>query len=231
VSPKIADPAVRTALIESAAHLITQHGPNGLTIRGLAAAVGTSTMAVYTHFGSMDELLRAVSREGFARLAQFQASVRPTSDPVADVTANGIAYYLNAIVNPDLYRVMFMGGAIDPEDAGECLATFETLGRAVRRCIDAGRFAPADEWSLAVQLWAMMHGMVTLQLAGMLTPEETRRDMPAAALNFFIGFGDDRTAAARSLERGSRRMARVKSYSLMRPELVDFSAHARVAPN
>src|SRR5438132_1597400 len=106
VSPKIADPAVRTALIESAARLISEHGTGGMTIRTLASEVGTSTMAVYTHFGSMEELVREVRREGFARLAAFQASVRPTDDPVADVAAQGIAYYFNAIVNPALYRVM-----------------------------------------------------------------------------------------------------------------------------
>jgi AcrR family transcriptional regulator len=223
VSPKMADPSVRTALIESAARLISQHGTAGLTIRMLAAEVGTSTMAVYTHFGSMDELLREVRREGFARLAGFQASVRPTNDPVADVSAQGIAYYFNAIVNPSLYRVMFLERPVDEEDPGECLSTFETLVVVVKRCIDSGRFRPADERSLAVQLWTLMHGAVTLQLAGLLTPEETIENMRAGALNLFIAFGDDPETAERSLLRGSHRMGRWKNYSLLRPELAEAS--------
>jgi AcrR family transcriptional regulator len=67
--PKTADPSVRTALIEHAARITAEEGREALTLRRLAAGVGTSTMAVYTHFGGMDDLRRAVRREGFARLA------------------------------------------------------------------------------------------------------------------------------------------------------------------
>src|SRR3954468_5048474 len=103
VSPKPADPRVRSALIESAAQLLADHQP--LTIRRLAADVGTSTMAVYTHFGSMDDLRRGGCREGFARLAAHLAAVTPTSDPVADLGALGWAYCVNGLTNPNLYRV------------------------------------------------------------------------------------------------------------------------------
>jgi len=66
VSPKIADPAVRTALLENAARLIATEGTTGLTLRRLAEETGTSTMAVYTHFGGMQSLRDEVRREGFA---------------------------------------------------------------------------------------------------------------------------------------------------------------------
>src|SRR5438477_232205 len=52
--------AVGPALIEAAARLIATEGASGLTLRRVAEEVGTSTMAVYTHFGGMPELRRAV---------------------------------------------------------------------------------------------------------------------------------------------------------------------------
>ena len=61
--------SLRPALIEAAARLIATEGADGLTLRRVADEVGTSTMAVYTCFGGMPELRRAVRREGFARLA------------------------------------------------------------------------------------------------------------------------------------------------------------------
>ena len=70
MSPKRADGAVRTAFIETAAQLIATEGSSGLTLRRVADQVGTSTMAVYTHFGGMDELRQEVRREGFGRLAE-----------------------------------------------------------------------------------------------------------------------------------------------------------------
>src|SRR5436189_5969729 len=59
---------LRSALIEAAARLIAAKGAAGMTLRGLAEEVGTSTMAVYTHFGGMPELRRAVRREGLPGL-------------------------------------------------------------------------------------------------------------------------------------------------------------------
>ena len=55
------------SLIEAAARVLAEEGRPAVTARRLAAEVGASTMAVYTHFGSMDELLVRMCRDGFAR--------------------------------------------------------------------------------------------------------------------------------------------------------------------
>src|SRR4051812_34653733 len=47
---------MRMALIDAAARLIATEGLGGLTLRRVTEEVGTSTMAVYTHFGGMPEL-------------------------------------------------------------------------------------------------------------------------------------------------------------------------------
>ena len=49
--PRAADPAVRLALVETAAELLARREP--VTARSLADRVGTSTTALYTHFGGM----------------------------------------------------------------------------------------------------------------------------------------------------------------------------------
>src|SRR3954447_19111137 len=170
MSPRTPDPKVRAALIEAAAHLLADRQP--LTLRRLAAEVGTSTMAIYTHFGSMPEVLREVRREGFERLARHLAAVPTTKDPVADLMALGWAYCVNAAANPDLYRVMFLETTVDASEAASSAATFLPVVTGVERCIEAGRFTSPDPWSPSVQLWALTHGLVTLALGGMLTVEE-----------------------------------------------------------
>ena len=69
MSPRSADPAIRTALLDAAARILAADGPSALSTRRLATEVGASTMAVYTHFGSMDQVRQAVRQDGFARLA------------------------------------------------------------------------------------------------------------------------------------------------------------------
>src|SRR5256885_199545 len=87
-----ANNGIHAALIEAAARLIANEGAAGLTLRRVADEVGTSTMAIYTHFGGMPELRRAVRLEGVARLADHLARVRESGDPVADLAVLGLAY-------------------------------------------------------------------------------------------------------------------------------------------
>lgn len=197
MSPRTADPAVRDALVEAAASLIAARQP--LTTRKLAAEVRTSTMSVYTHFGSMEELRRAVRREGFSRLADHLGRVEPTSDPIADVARQGWAYCMNAIENPNLYRVMFMETAIDEADAEVGLYTFEMLIDAMRRCVDEGRFAADDPEWLATQAWTGIHGAVALYVSGMLDLDTVLRVTLATARNQFVSFGADPEDVDRSL--------------------------------
>jgi len=202
--PKVADPAVRTALIEHAARITAEEGRDALTSRRLASAAGTSTMAVYTHFGSMVELRRELRREGFARLAARLDTVEDTGDTVADLLALGNAYYRNAVANPNLYRVMFMD-LPDEDRGGVGLDTFDRLVRNVGRCIEAGRFDRADADHLAKQVWATLHGLVALELTAMLTPDDAFACLVDTARSLLVAFGDSPAAVARSFERAAAR--------------------------
>ena len=203
MSPKAADPNVRTALVETAARLLTEEGPSALTTRRLAREVGTSTMAVYTHFGGMEELLTAISLEGFRRLARRLNRVKPTEDPVADVVALGRAYGRNALANPgslpgDVRDPARRLGHQTPADQAMTLGTFTTLVAAVQRCIDAQRI-DGDAWAIASQMWATLHGVVMLELSGFLGRTEAVRTSEAITFNLVVGLGDDPALARRSI--------------------------------
>ena len=176
------------ALVETAAELIAAEGPAQLSSRRLAKEVGTSTMAVYTHFGGMDELRREVRREGFNRLRDHLSAVPRTDDPMADMSELGTAYYVNAVTNPHLYRAMFMDGPVGEDDADVGADTFEQLVDAVQRCIDAGQFGPGDALAMAQQLWAVSHGVVALQLAHLMEPDVAQQTLRAAAGSLIVGF-------------------------------------------
>ena len=78
-----------------AAHMLRTREP--ITLRSLVAGTGVSTMAVYTYFGSMDGLWRALRQEGFTRLEARFSTVTITDDPVRDLTALVVAYLRNAL--------------------------------------------------------------------------------------------------------------------------------------
>jgi AcrR family transcriptional regulator len=187
--------------------LIATEGAAALTLRRVADEVGTSTMSIYTRFGSMPELRHAVRQEGFTRLAAALAKVTRTADPVADVAALGLAYYRNGASNPDLYRVMFIEEPLDSADAAIGWDTFDTLVAGVARAREAGRFSRGHPADLARQLWVLAHGVVSLELARMITAEEALASLGEAAHALLVSFGDEPKSARRSLTAALRRSA------------------------
>lgn len=174
----------RERLLLAAIRLLEDGGPEALQARRLAAEIGASTMAVYTHFGGMRQLVEAVAREGFARFGRLMASVPQTADPVADLLRLGVAYRDHAVANPQLYRVMFGvtapgGHRLWGMDTNELMSSgqfaegrdaFGVLVRGVARVIEAGEGPAEDPVGAASQIWSMAHGYVLLEIAGYFGP-------------------------------------------------------------
>lgn len=164
-------PDVRSRLLEAAAQLLNEEGPAALTARRLAAEAGTSTMAVYTHFGGMPALVRAVAAEGFAQLYARVDAVEDSDDPLEGLRRMAVAYREHARAHPHMYAVMFgsasLGGyrlAKDERDVGR--PAFEQLASAVERAMAAGALRQDEPRAVAGQLWCALHGYVVLELSG-----------------------------------------------------------------
>lgn len=193
------DPAVRTLLVERAATMLRTREP--ITLRSLVAGTGLSTMAVYTHFGGMDGVWRALRQEGFTRLAGRFATVPTSEDPVQDLTALAAAYLGNALDHPDLYRVMFDAN-FDLEDLRAADATLEYMVQAAARSRQAGRFrADIDPLDVATQTWTVAHGLVSLVANGPLPPQTLANGVTLLTA-LFINTGDDPARCRSSVTKG-----------------------------
>ena len=74
---------LRRTLLDAASRLLVAEGPQALTMRRVAAAVGCSTTVLYTAFGSKDGLADALFLEGFQRLRRRLEAVPSGGDPLA----------------------------------------------------------------------------------------------------------------------------------------------------
>lgn len=204
----------RERLIQAAMRLLEHDGPEALQARKVSAEIGASTMAVYTHFGGMPQLVEAIARTGYVHLSEQLAAVPRTDDPVADFLRLGLAYRTHARGNPQLYRLMFgltaPGGYRLPEqdltETGtpsslpEGQTAFGHLVGALTRAIEAGRIRPGEPALIAAQAWSVIHGYVLLEIAGALGPADhgLEQVLMPLALNLLVGLGDTAEAAARS---------------------------------
>jgi AcrR family transcriptional regulator len=159
---KLRTPELKQRLTDAAVEVLIRDGPGGFTTRGVAGAAETSTPAVYELFGGRAGLVREVFFEGFRALRSRLAATPETDDPVADLTALGVAY--RAFINdkPQLARVMFSQpfSDFDPGpselEAGGAVRTL-IVGR-VQRCIDAGELE-GDTTDIAHGLVALIQGL------------------------------------------------------------------------
>jgi len=175
---------VATRLVDEAGRILSAEGAAALSLRRLAAATGTSTMAVYTLFGDKQGLIAAMYRAGFERLgAALRAATDDTDEPLAALANLGYAYRQAALANPHLYDLMFGRpvAAFEPDAVDKEIAdaAYRPLVEQVQRCHDAGVLladpAAGGAERVAFFLWAVSHGMVSLELAGQLQGDEDQR--------------------------------------------------------
>jgi AcrR family transcriptional regulator len=174
-----------TRLVDEAGRILSGEGAAALSLRRLATATGTSTMAVYTLYGDKQGLVAAMYRAGFERLgATLRDAVGVGDDPLTALANLGLAYRQAALANPHLYDLMFGRpiASFEPDPAAKEVAeaAYRPLVDAVQQCLDAGALVanPTDGASerIAFYLWAVSHGMVSLELAGQLPGEVEARD-------------------------------------------------------
>jgi AcrR family transcriptional regulator len=205
---------VRQQLVEGGIRLLEGGGLQALSARSLAAEAGTSTMAVYTHFGGMTGLIDAIASEAFARFTRALTEVPATDDPVADFMVMGARYREFALANPQRYQMMFGTSAAsltsfhaDLTVTGSASArdefgvSFEALLNAVRRMIEAGRIRDDGESVIAGRLWSLTHGEVLLEIAGFFGHEGhgLSQILSPLTLDVLVGMGDSRDKAEQSL--------------------------------
>lgn len=205
----------RERLLEAALRALEDAGPEALQARKLAAEIGTSTMAVYTHFGGMPGLFEALVTEGFVRFGDQLANVPHTDDPMQDLAALGLAYRDYARRHPQRYRMMFglaapgvsrkesqdLTESGTPTPLPEGAATFTMLVTAVQRVIDSGPDTSGDAVVLAGQAWSAMHGYVLLEMTGAFGPEDhgLGRILGPMMVNQMVGLGADRASTEQSM--------------------------------
>jgi AcrR family transcriptional regulator len=166
--PKVHDAALRLRLLECAGATLSTRGLGGLSLRTLAAEVGTSTTAVYALFGGKPGLLEALYAEAFSRLGARLGAVSTGADPVEDLVALGRAYREAALADPHFYDVLF-GGALPAGERWWAVAApmFRPVVDLVERAVTRGALRPGtDPATVSLALWATLHGLVALHLRG-----------------------------------------------------------------
>src|ERR1044072_3294392 len=103
--PREHDARTAAALLAAAERAVQQGGIEALSVRGVAAEVGTTTRAVYSLYGSKDGLVAGLAARPFELLREGLASVPVTDDPAADLVASALMYRRFSNEHPSLWAL------------------------------------------------------------------------------------------------------------------------------
>src|SRR6478736_3503608 len=147
--PKQHDDATRDALLAAAEQLVEQGGVGALSVRAVADAIGVSTRAVYSTFGSKEGLLEALAKRSFEMLRDAIAALPHTSDPARDLVQAALTVFRPmAVEHPSLFRIAFLRAAPDvelgPDTADAARSGYDLLTGRVQRLDEAGLLGGRD---------------------------------------------------------------------------------------
>jgi AcrR family transcriptional regulator len=159
----------REALLDAAEELIAQGGPDALSVRAVADAVGTTTRAVYSLFGSKDGLLAALGQRVFEVLGSTLSRQPLTDDPVQDLVDAAVhVFRAMAIENPAAYRITFLRVVPDLDLGHRTLVAAEQslslLHERFRRLEERGLLNGRTVLEATRQFDALCEGLATIEL-------------------------------------------------------------------
>ena len=178
--PREHNDETRERLLRVAGGIIRREGTEGLTVRGLAAEAGVTTRAIYSLFSGLPELIGVLCARSTEAMVRHHEAVPVTDDPISEFLPLALAFRSGAQEQADLYERLYAPTIADDRLAVEYPPQVQrTLARVkdtIRRAIFAGQLRPLDDQELFQGLWAIVHGLTSLELRGVLgTPEECDR--------------------------------------------------------
>ncbi|MDQ2874634.1 MAG: TetR/AcrR family transcriptional regulator [Actinomycetota bacterium] len=192
--PRLHDTQTARMLLDAAERAVSADGFESLSVRALAAEVGTSTRAVYSLYGSKEGLVVALGVRAFDRLGSAIRRQPSTADPAADLVAAGIQVFRQfAIGHPSLYQLAVqyvpapMRLACEFRDAAN--QALDGLRDRVAPLAEAGLIEGRGVEQATWEFHALCEGLAAVELRGQLgapgQSEQVWRDALTALVTGF----------------------------------------------
>lgn len=158
---------LRSAVLEEALSQLETGTLDSLSLREVARNVGVSATAVYRHFPSKEDLLKALALHGLSLLGEQQRRAAAKSSGDEAFAQTGRAYVRFALNHPNLFRVIFVHspahmrpGTQSPEGSPARL-----LWNSVAEALGP-RATQEQVFAVVLRAWSLVHGLAMLILDG-----------------------------------------------------------------
>jgi len=182
---------LKKALLDAGEAILSQKGPEGISLREIARTCNVSQTAPYRHFANKNALLSAIADRAFEEFGnKLRVAGKNQSNPSAKLRKLGEAYVDYGLTYPHRLRLMFgrdraVAGDRDKPSVTENSA-FSQLEDTVTELL---REDPASVKTTTIAAWSLVHGFTMLILnlpSGFIyTSDEERTELLNAMLDIF----------------------------------------------
>lgn len=160
---------VRASIIATAREIAAADGWSAVTVRKVAQRIGYTAPIIYEHFGSKDEMLNQVLKTGYDALhATVVELVGNAKEPEERIRAMVMGYWNFAHSMPELYQLMYgmEGARATGEEARDYAAPMAKFIVDELMLYRPKHIKPDNVKCVLVEAWAMVHGMIALDISG-----------------------------------------------------------------
>jgi AcrR family transcriptional regulator len=172
---------LRLNIIEAAATIMQEYGPEAVTIRKVAEKMECPTKIIYNLFGNKEGLAKELFLEGCKLLAAAFQAVPQQDDLNLYLRDLGQAYWEFSRNYTSYYMVMF-GGAFsefkpEEESLNAIFTALQQVIAVITKAIEQGFIVEKDPLLVVNLVWASLHGVIHLHLGGHIQNEETAKTL------------------------------------------------------
>src|SRR5215472_70729 len=157
-----------------ALQILESEGPEAVSMRRVAAAVGITPMAIYHHFPDRAALLTHITDREFAKLLEHIQAHPLRGSGEARLIAVMEGYIDYALSRPRVFDYVFSrprpGARRFPKDfRARRSPTLNPVADTIAAAMEHGYLRKDDIWEVAFALWAHVHGYIMLYRAGRIS--------------------------------------------------------------
>lgn len=188
---------IKKRILDASMKLFVEEGYDHVTIRKIAEQIEYSPTTVYLYFKDKDEIFFHLHEMGFAKMLELNQNLADIPNPLMRLYKMGENYIHFGLTHPEFYDVMFIQHApmnvlnrLENCDWSLGDTALGALQNLLKECMDKGMIKEAPVEVVAMSIWGLVHGLVSLairdRLGKMVADQDVNR-MMHQSLNWLLG--------------------------------------------
>lgn len=182
---------LRKLVVDAAATLLHEEGPEAVTVRRVSQKMGCSTKIIYNLFVNKEGLAQQLYLDGCKLLANTFEGTPQAADPARHLQSLGEAFWQFGQRYSSYYKLMF-GGAFadfkpDEQSLNGTVTAMQQLTTVIHNAQKQGLIPGQYDRELVIRVfWASLHGVIHLYMGGHLGDEQSAHAVYSQTLSFLI---------------------------------------------